>query len=49
MGGWAIAQSPILGTTITKARLMKRGYISLSTMFKMISDNSGMNTLFPMV
>jgi RNA-directed DNA polymerase len=49
MGGWAIAQSPILGTTITKARLRKRGYISLSTMFKMISDNSGMNTLFPMV
>jgi RNA-directed DNA polymerase len=49
MGGWAIAQSPILGITITKARLIKRGYISLSTMFKMISDNSGMNTLFPMV
>ena len=28
-GGWAIAQSPILGTTITVNRLKKRGYISL--------------------
>jgi len=49
MGGWAIAQSPILGTTITKARLIKRGYISLSTMFKTISKNTEMNQLFPMV
>lgn len=29
MGGWAIAQSPILGTTITVDRLKKRGYVSL--------------------
>lgn len=29
MGGWAVAQSPILGTTITKKRLRKRGYESL--------------------
>jgi RNA-directed DNA polymerase len=29
MGGWAIAQSPILGTTITIDRLNKRGYVSL--------------------
>ena len=28
MGGWRIAQSPILGTTITLHRLRKRGYIS---------------------
>lgn len=49
MGGWAIAQSPILGTTITKVRLMKRGYISLATMFKTISKNTRMNQLFPMV
>ena len=28
-GGWAVAQSPILGTTITLKRLRKRGYISL--------------------
>ena len=26
MGGWRIAQSPILGTTITLQRLEKRGY-----------------------
>jgi RNA-directed DNA polymerase len=26
MGGWAVAQSPILGTTINLARLRKRGY-----------------------
>ena len=33
MGGWAIAQSPILGTTITIARLAKRGYKSLLTSY----------------
>jgi len=29
MGGWKVAQSPILGTTITLIRLVKRGYISM--------------------
>lgn len=29
MGGWAVAQSPILGTTITLNRLGKRGYTSM--------------------
>lgn len=29
MGGWAVAQSPILRTTITIERLKRRGYISL--------------------
>lgn len=29
MGGWAVAQSPILGTTITVKRLKMRGYLSL--------------------
>lgn len=29
MGGWAVAQSPILRTTITEARLKKRGYMSM--------------------
>ena len=29
MGGWAVAQSPILGTTITLSRLRKRGYVSM--------------------
>lgn len=28
MGGWAVACSPILGTTITQSRLEKRGYTS---------------------
>jgi len=49
MGGWAIAQSPILGTTITNARLIKRGYIPLVKMFKTISKNTEMNQLFPMI
>ena len=26
MGGWAVAQSPILGTTITLSRLKRKGY-----------------------
>jgi RNA-directed DNA polymerase len=29
MGGWRIAQSPILGTTITVIRLKARGYLSM--------------------
>ncbi len=29
MGGWAVACSPILGTTITLERLGRRGYVSL--------------------
>ena len=29
MGRWAVAGSPILGTTITNARLERRGYISM--------------------
>ena len=29
MGGWAVAQSPMLGTTITLIRLRKRGYESM--------------------
>lgn len=34
MGGWAVAQSPILRTTITIERLKKRGYISLVEYYK---------------
>jgi len=26
MGGWAVAQSPMLGTTITISRLRRKGY-----------------------
>ncbi len=29
MGGWAVAQSPILGTTITLSRLRRKGYMSM--------------------
>lgn len=34
MGGWAVAQSPILGTTITIKRLKKKGYVSLVEYYK---------------
>lgn len=34
MGGWTVAQSPILGTTITIKRLKMRGYVSLIEYYK---------------
>jgi group II intron reverse transcriptase/maturase len=37
MGGWAVAQSPILGTTITIERLIKRGYQSMLAYYKSVS------------
>ena len=37
MGGWAVAQSPILGTTITVDRLKQRGYVSLLEIYKRTS------------
>ncbi len=37
MGGWAVAQSPILGTTITKKRLAKRGYQSMLDYYTKVS------------
>jgi len=45
MGGWAIAQSPILVTTITVDRLKKRGYVSLLEIYKQIKPST---VLFPM-
>jgi len=36
MGGWRVAQSPILGTTITIKRLEMRGYISLMEYYKRV-------------
>jgi RNA-directed DNA polymerase len=39
MGGWAIAQSPILGTTITLERLYKRGYESLLTYYEKVAPH----------
>lgn len=37
MGGWAVAQSPILITTITLKRLRKRGYRSLAEHYAKVS------------
>jgi hypothetical protein len=48
MGGWAVAQSPILGTTITNKKLKKRGYISLAELHNSISPNY-QKSLFPVI
>ena len=39
MGGWAIAQSPILNTTITLERLRNRGYESLLDYYKQVAPH----------
>ena len=39
MGGWAVAQSPILGTTITLERLRKRGYEAMLTLYEKIAPH----------
>ncbi len=39
MGGWAIAQSPILNTTITLERLRKRGFQSLLDYYKQVAPH----------
>lgn len=39
MGGWRIAQSPILGTTITVKRLKARGYLSMVDYYLQIRSN----------
>ncbi len=39
MGGWAVAQSPILLTTITLDRLRKRGYISMLSVYEKIAPH----------
>lgn len=48
MGGWAVAQSPILGTTITLKRLSQRGYVSMISIYQQ-STNSYKNSLFPII
>ena len=45
IGGWAIAQSPILGTTITIERLKKRGYVPLLELYNQVKPDV---SLFPM-
>jgi RNA-directed DNA polymerase len=37
MGGWAVAQSPILVTTITLKRLVQRGYESMLSYYEKVS------------
>jgi group II intron reverse transcriptase/maturase len=39
-GGWAIAQSPIMGSTITLARLKQRGYVSLLDVYTELNPSS---------
>jgi len=46
IGGWAIAQSPILSTTITIECLKLRGYIPLLELYNHIKPNT---VLFPMI
>ena len=42
MGGWAIAQSPILGTTITVERLKMRGYVPLLELYNEVKPVKGL-------
>jgi group II intron reverse transcriptase/maturase len=48
MGGWATAQSPILGTTITVKSLKKRGYESLLTLYQKVSPHYDNHPTLPM-
>jgi len=48
-GGWAVAQSPILGSTITVDRLRKRGFLSLTSLYQKVSPISYKQSLFPMI
>ncbi len=47
-GGRAVAQSPVLITTITLECLRKRGYISMLGLYQKISVNNYKDSLFPM-
>mgnify|MGYP002399531727 CR=1 FL=1 len=49
LGGWAIAQSPILNTTITVELLCKRGYESMLSWYQKIAPHKFNPTLFPIV
>ena len=39
MGGWAVAKSPILRTTITRSRLSKRGYESMLEYYQKVAPH----------
>jgi len=49
LGGWAIAQSPILNTTITVELLCKRGYESMLSWYQKVAPHKFTPTLFPIV
>jgi RNA-directed DNA polymerase len=49
LGGWAIAQSPILNTTITLVRLRLSGYESLLDWYQYVVPHKFTPTLFPIV
>ena len=49
LGGWAIAQSPILNTTITVGLLNKRGYESMLSWYQIIVPHRFTPVLFPIV
>ena len=49
LGGWAIAQSPILNTTITVELLRKRGYESMLWWYQKVASHKFTPTLFPIV
>jgi group II intron reverse transcriptase/maturase len=49
LGGWAIAQSPILNTTITVELLRKRGYESMLFWYRKAAPHKFTPTLFPIV
>lgn len=49
LGGWAIAQSPILNTTITVDLLRKRGYESMLFWYQKVAPHKFTPTLFPIV
>ncbi len=44
MGGWAVAQSPMMRTTVTLSRLRRIGYISFSEVYKNVTTTT--NRLF---
>lgn len=46
MGGWAVAQSPILITTITLNRLYKRGYVSMFSAYEKVAKSFYSPSLF---
>jgi hypothetical protein len=48
-GGWAIAQSPVLNTTITVELLCKRGYVSMLSWYQKVAPHKFTPTLFSIV